>query len=166
MKKLTIGLIAVLSASLAIVGCSNTAEGVKDDSAQLSNDAANAGQAAVQAGQEAANDVANAGQAAGEAVVNGAKAIDNAAENAGEAVANAGTAALVTGKVKTAIVANNILNDSKNTINVDTVNGKVVLTGTVQNKAAKDLAGQTAKKVLTDNKYTETVDNQLTVGSK
>lgn len=178
---LAIGLVA----GGLLVGCSNTAEGVKEDSAQVANDTANAGKAVAQGAEnavnatanavdntgkavaqgaaEAANTVANAADNTGKALAQGASAAANVASNAGEAAANS----MVTGKVKLAIAADDQLHGKGNTINVDTlIGGKVVLRGAVTSAELKKKAEMIAMKVIKDNNYKETVVNQLTVGGK
>jgi hyperosmotically inducible protein len=74
-------------------------------------------------------------------VDNAGKAVENAAEKTGNVVSKAGDVAAdaaLTGKVKTALMANKMV-DSSN-INVDTKNGIIYLKGTVANEAQRKLA--------------------------
>lgn len=153
MKKLfaLTGLVALFGASL--VGCSNTAEGAKED-------AQNAATTVDHGAKKAANAVDNAATDAG-------KAIDNAATKVGDAATDAGknvTGALeVTPLVKNAIVADASLNDTTNKIDVDTADGVVHLKGHVTSNDLKKKATTIAEKALADNKSTDKVSNELTV---
>ena len=202
-KQFTIGA-ALLLLGTGIVGCSNTAEGAKEDtkdagaavqktgeqaatavdnSAKAAADnvkqaadqtavAAKDAGAAAQKGAEkavagteaAAKDAGAAVQKTGEKVATGtAKAV----EGAGKAVAGAGAAMTTTPMITTAIDNDAELSKPENAvINVDTIKGKnaVVLRGRVKTNEMKKKAETIAKKALADNKRTETVMNQLTVG--
>jgi len=93
------------------------------------------------------------------------------AENAGAQVEHSAkvtgkniTAALVvTPLVKNAIRNDKMLNDKRNTINVDSKDNVVHLRGAVLNNAMKKRAGQVAQKVLTDHKSTDHLSNELHV---
>lgn len=110
---------------------------------------------------QAGENIGQAAQRTGDAVETDAKVagehIENTAENAARAADNAET----TFKVKNAIVAAENLDSSD--INVDTVENKVVLKGSVPSQAEKDRAEQIAKGVVGQE---HTVDNQLTVRGK
>ena len=67
-----------------------------------------------------------------------------AVEKAGKAVAKTAVEMAMTGKVKTALIANKTISASE--INVDTVGKVVYLRGTVPSAAQKNLAGVIAKK--------------------
>jgi osmotically-inducible protein OsmY len=186
MKKALLSLVALTAAGLAVVGCSGTAEGVANDASNNVNAVANAPEAVANAAsngvnavantaENAANAVANTGEAVANAASNGVNAAANAAENAGQAVAstasnaanaaaNAGSATLVTSQVKLAITANKDLNEDGNLINVDTKDGKIVLSGHVKNATLKKTAQTIAEKVKKDRNFSETVQNNLTVG--
>ena len=179
-KQLAIGA-ALLLFGTGLVGCSNTAEGAKED-------ASNAG-TAVKTGAEktavavdntakavgdttaaAAKDVSNAAKDAGTAVKTGAEkaatGAENAAAGAAAAVANVGEAAAVTPKVKTALLNDSELgNHDDAVINVDTKDGKVVLRGHVKTNDMKKKAETITKKTLDDAKYTNPIVNQLMVGA-
>lgn len=191
-KQFTIGA-ALLLFGTGIVGCSNTAEGAKEDtkdagaavqktgekaatavdnSAKAAADAAKDAGAAVQKTGEkavagtvdAAKDAGAAAQKAGETVAAGTT---KAVEGAGKAVSNAGAAATVTPLVTTAIDADAELSKKENAvINVDTMKEKnaIVLRGRVKTNDMKKKAETIAKKALADNHHSETVINQLTVG--
>lgn len=177
--KVLSSLVALTAFGLSVVGCSGTAQGVASDSSNVSNAVSNAPEAVANATSNAVNATANAVDNAGEAVANTASnavnATANVAENAGQAVAgaasnaanaaaNAGSATLVTSQVKLAITANKELNEDGNVINVDTKDGKIVLRGHVKTEALKKTAQTIAEKVKKDRNFSETIDNQLTVG--
>jgi len=129
---------------LAIVGCQNTAEGAKEDTAKNG--------AAMQ-------------NAADKAADNTKMAADNAAEATKSGAMNAGDALTLTPKVKNAIVADAKLNDTKNLINVNTKDGVVHLEGHVMNNEQKKLAGDIATKAVKDAGSSDKVMNMLTVES-
>ena len=152
------------------------ANGVSNGVNAVGNAVENTGEAVANGVSNGVNAVENVADNAGQAVANGAAAVGNAAENAGQAVANgasaavngvanAGSATVVTGAVKLAITANKELNDPKNTINVDTKDGKIVLRGNVATAALKKTAQTIAEKVKKDKGFSETIVNQLTVGA-
>lgn len=163
--------------SMGLFGCNNTAEGVSKDAAENGQKAASAANDAATATKEAAN---NAATATKEAADKAAMATKEAADKAGEvahdaAVATANTAqdagknitaaTEVTPKVKLAIQADKELNDSKNTINVDSKDGVVHLKGSVANNAMKKKAGLVAEKALKELNATDKLSNELTVTS-
>jgi hyperosmotically inducible protein len=144
---------ALLLLGLGLVGCSNTAEGVKEDTAKNAQAASNA------ADQTAA--------ATDKAVDNAAQATKQAAQNAGEATSqaakNTAAALNVTPKVKDAIMADKTLNDTRNNIDVDSKDGIVHLKGHVASEEMKQQATTVAEKTLKDMNATDTVSNELTV---
>ena len=123
---------ALAAGILALAGCSNTAEGMKED--------------ANNAGRETAQTVENTREAAGEA-----------AENA--------AASTLTPRIKTAIVADTLLNDDKNRIDVDSREGVVTLRGHVATQDLKDHAEKVARKIMDEADAKETLRNELVVGS-
>lgn len=185
MNKALSSLVALTAVGLAVVGCSGTAEGVANDASNnvnavanapeaVANAASNAANAVDNAADNAANAVANTGEAVANAASNGVNAVANAADNAGEAVAatasnaanaaaNVGSATLVTSQVKLAITANKQLNEDGNLVNVDTKDGKIVLSGHVKNAELKKTAQIIAEKVKKDRNFSETVVNNLSV---
>ncbi len=160
-KQFVIGA-ALLLFGGAIVGCSNTAEGAKED-------ASKAGDAVKTGTENAAENVKKAGDqtvaAAKDAGSTVEKAGTEAVAGAQKAVANLGEAAAVTPKVKGAILADADLSNKENAvIDVDTKDGKVVLRGRVKSNEMKKKAEEITKKTLDDAKYTNPIVNQLTVG--
>lgn len=166
MKKLMLTGAAAILLSLSLVGCSNTAEGAKEDTANNGQKVAAATNDAVDATKNAAS---NAADATKKAADNAADATKKAADNVGAAAVDAGkntTAALeVTPKVKLAITADKELNDTRNTINVDSKDSVVHLKGTVISNDLKKKAGAIADKTLKDMNSTDKVSNELMVTS-
>ena len=161
-KQLAIGA-ALLLFGTGVVGCSNTAEGAKEDTAKAADATAKAANDAGNAVKDTAKTAADATEKAGTAVVAGT---EHAADAAGKAIAGAGEAATVTPKVKAALLADADLGKPDNaTINVDTKDGKVVLRGSVKTNDFKKKAETITKKTLDEAKYTNPIVNQLTVGA-
>ena len=188
-KQFTLGAALLLLGS-GIVGCSNTAEGVKDDTKDagtaVQKGAENAADNVKKAGDQTAAAVKDTGtaiQKGGEKAVAGTEAAvkdtgtaiqkggekavagtEKAVAGAGAVVAGAGEAAVTTPMVSTAIDKDAELgNTSLCKINVDTKNSKVILCGHVKTNEMKKKAEAIAKKALADNNRTEPVVNQLTV---
>jgi len=130
--------ICLAGGAFGLIGCQNTAEGLKEDAAKN-------GPAIENAAQKTAT------------------AIKNAADKAAESTKSAGESATVTPKVKSAIVGNAKLNDRRNKIDVGTKDGVVYLKGHVINNDEKKLAGEIAAKAVKENHSNETIMNQLTV---
>jgi osmotically-inducible protein OsmY len=101
-------------------------------------------------------DASKIGQEATETVQQTGAAVEEGAENVGAALS-------MTPKVKNAILADDALNDARNRIDVDSTETTVNLKGHVTSQALKDKAGEIAKKVVTDSKGEQTVNNQLVV---
>lgn len=175
MKKYGFVCAAALLLSMGVIGCSNTADGAAKDAsadgqkvAAATNDAVNAtknaADNAADATKKAADATVDATKKAADATVDATKKAADATTDAAKGAGRTATAALeVTPKVKLAIVADKDLNDTKNHINVDTKDGVVHLTGSVQNNAEKKKAGAIAEKTLKDMNATDTVANELTV---
>jgi len=131
----------LVGAGIGVVGCQNTAEGMKEDTAKNATAVESAADKAAVATKNAAD--------------NAAIATKTAAENTADKIN--------TPKVKDAIVADKTLNNPKNLINVNTDNHVVYLKGHVQTNGEKMLAGQIAEKTLKDAGSNDKVMNQLTV---
>lgn len=140
--KLTIGAIGIVMFG-AMAGCQNTAEGMKQDTAE--------------AGQKAA-------EVSRDTVAGANKAVGQVSEGVSEAAKDTSAAVVVTPLVKSAITADKELNDTGNLINVESKDNVVRLTGNVKTEALKKKAGDIAQKTLTDNKSTDKLSNELTVG--
>jgi predicted small secreted protein len=134
------GLMALFGA--ALTGCSNTAEGAKED-------ANKAGAVVSDGANKAANAMDNAGKEVGATVK--------------EAGKDAAGALSVTPMVKNAITADTELNDTKNLIDVDTKDGIVYLKGHVATTELKKKAFTIAEKTLKDAGKTDKVQNELVV---
>ncbi len=140
-KQLILGAV-LLVLGMGIVGCSNTAEGLKEDMAKNGPVI-----------HEAGDKIAAATQ----------KAADNLAAESKVGAKNTTEALDITPKVKLAITSDNELNDTRNEINVDSKNGVVHLKGHVVSKGMKAHAGALAEKTLKEANSTDVVSNELTV---
>lgn len=153
MKTTTVLGAALLLFGTGLFGCSNTSEGVKQDTADNT-----------QKVQQAAD---NAGAAVDKAANNAGAAVDKAAKTTAEETShvakNASDALTLTPKVKDAIVADSGLNDTRNTIDVDSNDNLVHLKGTVISSALKKRAGEIAAKTIKESNAKATVKNELKV---
>ncbi|HZO87091.1 MAG TPA: BON domain-containing protein [Chthonomonadaceae bacterium] len=133
---------ALLLLGTGLAGCRNTAEGLKEDTAKNVH-------------------------AASQAVERAAKKVDQEtnkhAPQAKQGASNAGQAITLTPTVKTAIVADSKLNDSRNNIDVDSANNVVHLKGHVVNSALKQHATDVAVKALQKVGSNAKVSNELAV---
>lgn len=188
---------ALLVIGFGAIGCSNTAEGAKQDAAQ---DTSAVKTAADQAAQKTAEGTAAAAKATeqaaaktGEAVDTAAKATEQAAAKTGQAVKEGADTAVktteqaaaktgeavkdstkqatdalgLTPTVKAAILRNPAFTDVKSyDINVDSVNGDVLLKGWVSNAEQKKQAENIAKSAVVKAHSPNKVINQLTVKSQ
>ncbi len=129
-----------LAAALMLSGCANTISGAKEDSS-----------AAAQKAQEAA---AQTGEAVKDSAQKAGKAVTEVPQNA---EANA-----VRVPVKTAILRDPVLADSRNLINVGGRDHRITLTGHVAEASMKQRATEDAKVAL--KKHPDyTLNNELTV---
>jgi len=101
-------------------------------------------------------DASEAGQAISETTENTVKGIEEGSKDAS-------AAATLTPMVKSAIVANPMLNDPDNSINVDANDDEVILTGHVDTEEMKKMAGDLAMEVLKDNNAKQKLRNDLVV---
>ena len=139
----TLALLALSAAALGLVACDQSKPhtiGEKID-------------AGIERTQEAASQVKKDAQAAG-------NDIKQDAAQAGTAIADGAADVAITAKVKTALAGDDQL--SALSINVDTTNKVVTLTGTAPTQAAFDRASALAQAV----EVVTEVRNQLTVGVK
>ncbi|MCB8933348.1 MAG: BON domain-containing protein [Fimbriimonadaceae bacterium] len=88
---------------------------------------------------------------------------DRAAESTSEAARSAVAATVLTPEIKGAIVANPLLNDPGNAINVESDETSVRLTGTVKTEEMKDTAGQIAQRILDEQHASQALSNELKV---
>ena len=109
----------------------------------------------------------NTGKGIAQDASNDTKAVGTAADNAGHDIKVAGkntaAATVVTPEIKTAIIRDPILNDKRNTINVESKNGVVHLTGHVLSADMKTRAEEDAKATITKHSRTDKVQDDLTV---
>lgn len=139
MNKLLLA-VPTLAAVLMLSGCANTISGAKEDSS-----------AAAQKAQEAA---AQTGEAVKDSAQKAGKAVAEVPQNA---EANA-----VRVPVKTAILRDPVLADSRNLINVGGRDRTITLTGHVAEASMKQRAAEDAKVAL--KKHPDyTLNNELTV---
>lgn len=173
-RAFALGAVALLL-GIGMTGCSETAKGVADDTTK---DTKAVDQAATNAGAAVDKAATNAGAAVDKAATNAGAAVDKAAMNTKDAADKAATATVdatkdaakntsaalaLTPKVKLAITNDAMLNNIKNTINVDSADNVVHLKGTVISNDMKKRAGEVAKKALTDANATDKLSNELTV---
>lgn len=140
MKITELSLFAIIA--LASIGCSKTAEGLKED---------------------ARADSINASKTIKDGLDNGANMAKNAAVEAKEATKNLSAAATLTPRIKNAINADSRLNDDKNSIDVDSTKEKVTLSGHVSRQSLKALVGQIAKEEMTKAKADQKLINNLVI---
>jgi osmotically-inducible protein OsmY len=135
------------------MGCTNTAEGVKQDTAQAADATQKAAEVAANETKKAADTVATETQ----------KATDTAATETQKVAKDASAALALTPKVKTALISDEMLKDVRNRIDVDSADNVVHLKGHVISAEMKKRAGEVAQKVLTDANATDKLSNELEV---
>lgn len=143
MKIVSLAIGSVLAAFM--IGCGQTAEGVKDDTR---------------------NNSINASATIQDGIDNGANMAKNAANDAKEAGEDLAVAAKLTPRIKNAINANPDLNATGNLIDVDTTSEQVSLSGHVNNQTLKDLASKIAKEEMAKAKAKQMFVNDLKIVSK
>lgn len=90
------------------------------------------------------------------------KATDKMADDVGEMSKDAAASTLTT-RIKAAIVANPILNDKDNLVNVDSTAEEVKLSGHVVSSEAKEEAQKLAEQILKEVGATQKLTNDLEV---
>ena len=142
MKKNLFGTASALAGIVVLAGCSNTLNGAQ---------------------QDASKDT----QAVGTAASNAAQATKNATAqvttDVKQTAADAKAAAVLTPLIKTAIIRDPVLNDTRNLVNVTTEAAVVHLRGHVADASMKTRADEDTQKVLTDHHATQTISDELTV---
>lgn len=138
MKKLTLVGLAAAILSLGLTGCTQEAREKYDQ----------AGDAMAKGTEKTGEAISTDAKATGEAIKDGA-------QEAGQAVENSG----MTGQVRLAL--SNAHNLKIDDLNVDTIDKKIVLKGSVATEEDKKQAGDLAK-ATAGGDYT--LDNQLVVG--
>jgi len=124
--------------AMMVAGCNDTAAGMKEDTKDNMNRA-----------EQKTDDMKDQSEDAGAKMEEGAKDL-----------AAAGT---LTPMIKTAIVANPLLNDPGNKIDVNSNDETVTLVGVVQSDKMKAEAEKIAMEVMKDNKAHQTLKNELKV---
>jgi hyperosmotically inducible protein len=151
-------LAALVVGLLAVTGCKGHVE--KNAEGDTTSVGVKTDPGVTEATKDAGNDMADATHEAGQDMKEGMdKAGDSMAAGADNAAAATGDAA-ITAKVKTKLLADPEVGGLK--INVDTLDGKVTLTGTAESAAQKTEAGKLAK----NTEGVSSVDNQITIGMK
>ena len=147
-------MLAVLAAAACagLVGCDNTAQGVKEDAKE---NEAKVREEAAEARAETADEraeIKQEGREAGSAITEAGREVGNAAERAGDAVAGAAKdagGAMEAGKqtldVKTALMADSAIDASKIDVDTDQGTKTVTLKGSVPNAAQKASAERIAR---------------------
>jgi osmotically-inducible protein OsmY len=130
---------------LGAVGCQNTGEGIQKDAANV--------------GQE----VSQATQKTGEAISEGTREV---VKDTKEATGDIGAATTLTPDIKSAITADEALNDSRNRIDVDSTDEVVRLKGHVISNELKQKAGEIAQRVLDERNAKNKLSNELVVESR
>lgn len=134
--------LAALIGGAVLFGCSNTAEGMKEDT------------------QDNAQKAAEATEKTGEAAAQG---LQNAGSATADAAKDTSAALVLTPKVKNAIIADPQLNEPGNLINVESKDNVVHLVGYVKTEALKKRAGNIAEGVLRAGNSTDKLSNELEV---
>lgn len=146
MNKLLLAL-PTLAAAVMLSGCANTLSGAKEDTNAAAQKTAEAAQKTQQAAADAGQAVKDSAQKAGKAV---AGVPQNAEANA------------VRVPVKTAILRDPVLANSRNLINVGGRDHTITLTGHVAEASMKQRATEDAKVAL-EKHPNYTLNNELTV---
>ncbi|WP_395144545.1 hypothetical protein [Armatimonas sp.] len=123
-------------------GCKNTAEGIKEDTAQNAESAKESGEKASVATQKAT------------------ERLGSATEKMGK---NTGDALTLTPRIKLAITDDKTLNNTANLIDVESGDNEVRLTGHVLTEAMKSLAGTIAQKTIAQAGAKNLLVNELKV---
>jgi osmotically-inducible protein OsmY len=154
----------LVGASIGVIGCQNTAEGAKEDTAKNGAAITNAADRAAEATKDTADRAAIATKdSLDKAAIATKVGLDKAAIATKGAAGDAGDRLTMTPKVKDAIIANKTLNNAKNHVNVDTAEGVVYLKGHVLSSDQKKLAGEIAEKTIKEAGSQDKMVNQLTI---
>lgn len=92
-----------------------------------------------------------------------AKVVQEAQDRADETGRDIGAAVTLTPAIKSAILADASLNASGNSIDVDSTEERVVLSGSVMSEQLRTLAGTIARKVITEKNGKQVVENKLEI---
>lgn len=137
----TLALAFLTIASLGLFGCNDTAAGMAEDSTENTQAVADATKDAAENVEEAAEDAA-----------------DNVVE-AGKGVA----ATTLTARIKSALIANPITNESNVLINVNSTADTVTLEGHVVTQAQKEQAELLTKEIIRETGATQKFENKLEI---
>ena len=132
----------VLSLTLGVIGCQNTAEGAKEDTRDNSIKASNSIK---------------------DGIDNGANMAKNVASDAKNAGDNLSAAASLTPRIKNAFNAEPKLNKDTNLIDVDSTKETVILSGHVASQELKSLAVSIAKAEMSKAKADQKLVDNLVV---
>ena len=135
-------ILGIACIGIGISGCNNTAEGIKEDTAQNVESAKESGEKASVATQKAT------------------ERLGSATEKMGK---NAGDALTLTPKIKRAITNNKTLNNTANLIDVESGDNEVRLTGHVLTEAMKSLAAKIAETAIAEAGSKNALVNELKV---
>ena len=154
--------LAVAAAWAGVVGCDNTAQGVKQDAKENAAAAREEAPAAKEKGQEVAADVKDAAHKAGDAIAGAANKAGDAVAGAVKGVAPAADAAQQTLDVKTALMADSSIDASHIDVDTDAGTKTVTLKGSVPTAAQRTAAERVAHARAGGYK----IRNTLTVAKK
>ncbi len=111
----------------------------------------------------------NTGEGIKEDVQAGSKNASEAARDVGQSASeqsrDLSAATMLTPKIKTAITADKLLNDSMNRIDVDSTSEEIILSGYVTSTTLKILASEITQQVLNENNAKQKIINNLSVRS-
>jgi osmotically-inducible protein OsmY len=174
MKKLFALGAAMTLFAVGAIGCQNTAEGAKQDTANNTAAVKEAGDKAAVATERAATETAAATKAAADRAASATEkatdravsATEKATDRMAAATKNAGDALSLTPKVKLALTNDSELNNTANLIDVDSKNDKVVLNGHVMTAEMKTRAEHVAKQAVQAAGSSDQVVNELSINGK
>lgn len=135
-------ILGIACIGIGLSGCKNTAEGMKEDTAQNAESAKESSAKAAAATQRATGRLGSATAKMGK---------------------NTGDALTLTPRVKRAITDDKTLNNAANLIDVESGDNEVRLTGHVATEKMKSLAGTIAQKAIADAGASNVLVNELKV---
>lgn len=137
LKQLPILMVAL--GALALAGCNDTAAGMAEDTSENAAAVEEAADEAAENAKEAADDVVEAGEDA--------------------------VASHLTAQIKSAYIANPILNEDNVRINVESDAEQVILKGSVATEEQHEMALEIAKKVIEEDGDGQNLVDELTMES-
>lgn len=153
-----LGTLAVTTLLLA-AACSNTAEGVKEDSRQNAETARQEAQQVKEASQDTAQELGEKAEAIGAKVAEGAKAVGQELKEGAQAVGSEVGAKKQTVDVRAALMLDKSIDGSHIDVDTDADTKTVTLKGTVPTAAQKTAA----EKLARENAEGYAVRNLLTI---